>query len=82
MAFNIPVNTPNGLGYAFGQMPDGKIMVSHGWKDLTDEFKAQYEREKGHKASVVIQTYKLEEVEEVYEHYGGKIPRKARRRKR
>lgn len=56
---NVPVDTPNGFGYAFGQMPNGKICVAHGWKDLNDEFKANY---KGISTNTILLDYESEDV--------------------
>jgi len=61
MAYDYYVQTPNGFGWAFGLLPDGKVLVCHGWSQLTDDFKENYE---GHKASTVILEYEMEDISE------------------
>jgi hypothetical protein len=59
------VSTPNGIGYAFGQLPDGKVLVSHNWKDLSETFQANFIQENGYKDRVVIQKYPKESLDDI-----------------
>jgi len=62
MPADIRVETPNGLGWAFGQLPDGNILVIHGWKDLSTTFRDSYT---GHKANMVMLEYTEEVISEL-----------------
>jgi hypothetical protein len=57
--FNRKVDTPNGPGYAFGKLPNGKIMVSHNWNSLDEKFRLSY---KGAPAKIIMQIYEREDI--------------------
>lgn len=61
--FNKRVKTPNGVGYAFAKLPDGKILVSHAWKRLTKQYRDSFLEERGYKARVVIEEYEESELD-------------------
>lgn len=61
--FNKRVKTPNGIGYAFGKLPDGKILVSHGWKNLSKAFRDKFIKEHGYTDRVVIHAYPEEDLD-------------------
>jgi hypothetical protein len=58
--FNRRVKTPRGEGYAVGQLPDGRIQVTHAWEDLDKTFRNNY---KGRKTAIKIFNYDEEDVE-------------------
>jgi hypothetical protein len=57
--FNRKVDTPNGPGWVFAKMPDGKLLVSHAWKSLNEEFRLSYQ---GAPAKVIMPIYEREDI--------------------
>ena len=56
------VNTPNGVGYAFAKLPDGKVLVSHSWKKLTKKYRETFVKTRKYKTAVVIEEYEEDEI--------------------
>lgn len=60
--FHKKVKTPNGVGYAFVKLPDGKILVSYAWKKLTREYREIFLETRVYIASVFIEEYEEDDI--------------------